>query len=376
MASVLNPVASDGGADVETALMVRDRGPQTLRHRDRALSANDLEWLARQAAGTRIARARCIPNVNRDLRFEPGWVTVLIIPSGSDSVLTPSSELISEVTDYLVARAFFGLASGVPSRINVIGPGYVRVTLEATIVPSDIAQAEQVKRAVINAIGAFFHPLTGGPDGTGWEFARDVFESEIDQVLENIEGVSHVKSLNLVPAIAQHLLQLALPVNATADLPENSQVHTADFRKVASLAEPLSAGLITRVPVKGFKEGDRVTLALDVTVVSVAQKTITVAPFSGGGVGFPQGSVIARFDLSDQASLTDAIRRTQAANVVLVDDAVFASRLQKGDILTVFYPFTMTVRSVTMTQTGSAHARDRRLYARRRRARGRGCDDA
>ena len=75
VASVTNPVAADGGADVETVDQVKERGPQTLRHRQRAVSAADFEWLARQAAGTRVARVNVLPNVNRELRFEPGWVT-------------------------------------------------------------------------------------------------------------------------------------------------------------------------------------------------------------------------------------------------------------------------------------------------------------
>jgi hypothetical protein len=354
VASVSNPIAADGGADVETAIMVRDRGPQSLRHRDRALSAGDLEWLARQAAGTRVARAKCVPNVNRDLRFEPGWVTVLIIPSGTESVLTPGAELIREVADYLGARAFFGLAAGTPARINVIGPGYIQVALEATIVPRDVAHAEQVKRNVISAIAAFFHPLTGGPDGAGWEFARDVFESEIDQVLEGVEGVSHIKRLNLVPAIAQHLLQFSKPVNAEADLPEDIQVATPDLRKAASLAEALPPGPTGRAAVKGFKEGDRIAFALDLTVVSVSQQIITVAPFQSGGVGFPRGSAVARFDLGDQAALDSAIRRGQSGlNQVAIDSAAFASHLSTGDIITVFYPFAMTVRSVAMAANGT-----------------------
>ena len=83
IAAVSNPVAADGGADAETLAEVQERGPQTLRHRDRAVTPDDFEWLARQAMGTRIARAKCLPNRNRDLDREPGWVTVIIVPRGT-----------------------------------------------------------------------------------------------------------------------------------------------------------------------------------------------------------------------------------------------------------------------------------------------------
>jgi hypothetical protein len=143
-------------------------------------------------------------------------------------------------------------------------------------------------------------------------------------------------------------------VNTTVDLPENSQVSTVDLRKAASLAEPLSAGPVNRAPVKGLKEGDRVAFALDVTVDSVSQQIVTLAtPFQGGGMGFPKGSVVARFDLSDQGGLAIGIPRGQLGFKIAIDDPVFVSRLQTGDILTVFYPFTMTVRSVTVADNGT-----------------------
>src|SRR5437016_4014393 len=144
LAAVTNPVAADGGAAGETVLMVQERGPQTLKHRDRAVACADLIWLARQAAGTRVARVQCLPNVNRALRFEPGWVTLLIVPQGTEAKLSPSTELIREVEGYLAARAFVGLVQQTPVRINVIGPGYTQVTVVAEVVPRDLDTAQQV----------------------------------------------------------------------------------------------------------------------------------------------------------------------------------------------------------------------------------------
>ena len=50
IASVTNRLDADGGAGIETADIARQRGPQTLRHRGRAVSRTDFEWLAREAA--------------------------------------------------------------------------------------------------------------------------------------------------------------------------------------------------------------------------------------------------------------------------------------------------------------------------------------
>jgi len=365
VATVTNPVAAGGGAVAETVKMVEERGPQTLRHRQRAVACGDLEWLARQAAGTAVARAKCLSNINREFRFEPGWVTLIIIPHGTEAKLTPGPELIREVEDYLEARAFVGLSQQTPARINVIGPGYIQVTVIAEVVPQDINQAASVKQRALAALVAFFHPLTGGPDGTGWEFARDVFASEIDQLLEGIPGVDHVKSLDLVPNIAQHRLTFLSPLPPTAQgLPEGSIVMTTDRLKSALLAEavPITAG-VTRIATKGFKEGDRITRVLDLTtpipdgtkpVDGVSRPKIKVDGFRDA-VGFPRGSLVMTLDGTRRTHLAQSIPRDKdgqdEVKEIVVEDEAFVSTpspLQPGDVLTVFYPFPITVTSVKL----------------------------
>jgi hypothetical protein len=363
VAIVANPVAADGGAEVETIGQVRDRGPQTLRHRQRAVSASDFEWLARQAAGTRIARARCLTNVNRELRFEAGWVTLIVVPGGTEARLAPSSELIREVQAYLEAAAYVGLAAGAPTRVNVIGPGYLQVTVAADVVPFDIDEAETVKERAIAALNAFFHPLTGGPRGSGWEFARDVYESEISQVLEGVSGLSHVTRLDLLANQAQHRLSVGPTFVADRRVPEGTPVRRADRLKIALLAEPLAAGdPVARLAVKGFREGDRLTRVRDVAVSDplvvstvvvdgVPRPAFAVSVLTADAVGFPRGSRLATFDGASQTRLAQAIPRTGAGvTQLVVEDQDFVTRLEPGDLLTVFYPFPLTMTSLTVEE--------------------------
>ena len=355
VASVTNPVAADGGADAETLPMAQERGPQTLKHRSRAVACSDLEWLARQAAGTRVARAKCLPNVNRDLRFEPGWVTLLVVPQGVEGKLSPGSELIREVEDFLAERAFVGLARQTPARINVIGPGYIQVTVEAVVAPQDIDKAEQVKQRVRAALDAFLHPLTGGPDGAGWVFGRDVYESEVYRVIENTPGVSHVKTLRLIPSIAQRRFIFTSAPPAPAELPEGSVVMTTDRRKAALLAEPAPAGVaVGRVAIKGFKEGDRITKAQDLMAPALRPsesdpREIEVQPFNSDAAGFPSGSVVITFDGAQRTRLVEPIpRNVNVVSRIVVEDEDFVARLRPGDRLTVLYPFPITVVSVAL----------------------------
>jgi hypothetical protein len=51
---------------------------------------------------------------------------------------------------------------------------------------------------VRDALDRFFHPLAGGPEGTGWPFGRDVYRSEVLQVIDEVPGVANVLALELV----------------------------------------------------------------------------------------------------------------------------------------------------------------------------------
>lgn len=277
VAAVTNPIAADGGAESETFSQVKSRGAQTLRHRDRAVTSSDLEWLAQQASGTRIARAKCLPNLNRDLRFEPGWVTLLIVPQGTEPKLSPSSELIREVEDYLAKRAFVGLVQQTPARLNVIGCGYTQVTVAAELVPRNISQAQQIRQQALTALNAFSHPLTGGIKGKGWEFGRDVYVSEIYYLLEQVPGVDHVKSLRLLPNQHQAWLTFNNAPVTTVDLPIGSLVKTTDGRKSVILAAPVPQGTkLDRIAVKGFKEGDRLQISKDAQLGSLDPFPLTI----------------------------------------------------------------------------------------------------
>jgi predicted phage baseplate assembly protein len=270
--SVINPLGADGGADLETTQFVQQRGPQTLRHRQRAVTRTDFEWLAREAAGTRLARVVCLPNINRDFRREPGWVTLVIVPQGTDPKPVPSVELIQQVEESVRNRAFAGLG-GTLGRVNVTGPGYVEVAVAADVVLNDLRQAPQVKQRVTDALDKFLHPLTGGPCADGWVLGRNAFASEVFSVVQAVPGVNYVKSLQLVPSQAQHRLEFGSPFVCPLDLPAGSFVVSSDGRKAALLAEPVPARVMApSLTVKGFKAGDRIVR------VSDAQSTGTFNP--------------------------------------------------------------------------------------------------
>jgi hypothetical protein len=55
-----------------------------------------------------------------------------------------------------------------------------------------------VKQRALDALSAFLHPLTGGPDAVGWMPGQPVFLSDVATVLEGCSGVDHVVELALL----------------------------------------------------------------------------------------------------------------------------------------------------------------------------------
>jgi predicted phage baseplate assembly protein len=194
---VSNSDAASGGADAEALDSLITRAPRTIRHRDRAVTLEDYEDLA-MLASPQIARARCVPLY--DLAADPdatqplpGTVSVMIVPRSASPKPLASLELINRVQSHLDAHR-------IPtSDLVTVGPDYVRVDVQVEIALTSLDLASAVEMAVTAALRGFLHPLTGGLGGTGWDFGRQPFKSDVYALLEPIPGVDHVRTLNLTP---------------------------------------------------------------------------------------------------------------------------------------------------------------------------------
>jgi predicted phage baseplate assembly protein len=173
---------------------VKRRGPGALRHRWRALSAADYEAMAREASAG-IAAVRVLPARAPNGRPAPGWVTVVIVPQSHEARPQPSFELRQQVHDYLTARTPGTLTS---TQVAVVGPTYRPVGVVARVTPRGLGEAGVVADRIKARLELFLHPLTGGPEGHGWDFGRDVFLSDMAAILEAVPGVDYVRQLDLL----------------------------------------------------------------------------------------------------------------------------------------------------------------------------------
>jgi len=182
---VRNPEAAGGGSDIELLEAVFERGPHLIKHGDRAVTTEDFERLAK-VASSYIARTKCLIKGNR--------LTIIVIPRGEEDKPMPSSALMRTVEKHLLECSLNLILSG---SIEVKGPSYKEVGIVVDVVPESIDQAIPLEKEILKRLKEFLHPLTGGPEKSGWEFGRDVHISDVYALLEGIKGVDHVENLML-----------------------------------------------------------------------------------------------------------------------------------------------------------------------------------
>lgn len=191
---VTNREPAAGGADAESTESVLVRVPRSLRHHGRAVTVEDYEDLA-MLASPAVARARCIPLRNLDedpLDERPivrGEVSVIVVPRSIEAKPQPSLELLARVQDHLVAH------SVATAHVSVVGALYVRVQVNVTIALTTMESASAVEQGVQTRLAAFLHPLTGGLDGSGWDFGRKPHRSDLFALIESVPGVDHLPAL-------------------------------------------------------------------------------------------------------------------------------------------------------------------------------------
>jgi predicted phage baseplate assembly protein len=196
VARVDNRRAAVGGVDGEDIEAAKVRGPILLRTRDRAVTAEDFEHLAREAA-PELARVHCV--VAGD-GVDAGSVRVLVVPAVASSgevafeAMLPGEATLDRVARRLDESRLLG------TRIVVEPPVYRGVTVVARLRAQARTDPARLQDAAMQALYAYFHPTRGGPDGQGWPFGRPVLAGEVFAVLGRLRGTEFVEEVRVFGA--------------------------------------------------------------------------------------------------------------------------------------------------------------------------------
>jgi predicted phage baseplate assembly protein len=201
IASVLNHAPAVGGTDAEDIEHAKWRAPQILKARERAVTPEDFEVLAREATPG-IARARCLAArdapVAGPATAAPGSVRLELVPalSQANGPLLPDQlqvppRIRQEVQAYLDERRLL------TSELLLEVPTYTWVSVLARVRPKPRASKARVAQRATEAMYRFIHPTVGGPDFLGWPFGRELFAGEIYSLIQSIDGVDLVEEVTL-----------------------------------------------------------------------------------------------------------------------------------------------------------------------------------
>lgn len=159
----------------------------------------DIERMARTVPGARIARVRAWASRSALLSCldAEGVVTVVIIPYVPEPQPQPSSGLIAAVRDYLDLRRMICM------RLEVVGPSYVSISVQAKVTVAVGVSAVATRSAILTVLDTFLDPLQGGPQGLGWPFGRSVYRAEILEKIAAVPGVDFITGLTLVADAGQ-----------------------------------------------------------------------------------------------------------------------------------------------------------------------------
>jgi predicted phage baseplate assembly protein len=200
VSSVINRRSAIGGVDGEDIENAKQRGPIRLRTRGRAVTTEDFEHIAREAAPN-IGRVKAVAAGDG---AQAGAVRLLVVPalpSAEGRVkfdqLAPEATLLEAITRRLEECRVIG------TRIAVEPPGYRGITVEATVRPSIGSNPNRLKADAERALYEYLHPITGGPERTGWPFGRPVTIGEIYSVLQRVPGAEVVDSVYLFATNAE-----------------------------------------------------------------------------------------------------------------------------------------------------------------------------
>ena len=156
-----------------------------LRQSDRAVTSADFERWALSVEG--VARSKCLPRRNlvseNPLAPEdrPGAVSMIIVPRST----TPLADLIPKVVTVLEPRRLL------TTKIHVVGPRFAKFRVQVKLHLRPDAEEGKVKERANEALEAMFDPAPR--NAPGWPFGRDIYVSEIYELLDRVEGVDFVK---------------------------------------------------------------------------------------------------------------------------------------------------------------------------------------
>ena len=187
VATVESVTAADqaaGGAPPEDDERVLRFGYSRLRHRNRAVTLQDIEDLTLESSPD-IAQALAVAR--------QGYVRLVVVMSGKNP--TPNAAQRRELHNYLLDLAPTSLSA--TNALRIAGPGIRRLRLELTLRVTSLDKAGALGIWVKEKLQHFFDSSSGGLDKDGWHLGATPSEDDIAFALLDAPDLESIKNVTL-----------------------------------------------------------------------------------------------------------------------------------------------------------------------------------
>ena len=217
---VTNERPATGGSDEETVDELKRLAPARLRHRGRAVTAEDFAALTREAPG--VAQAIALPHTHPQHPgvAVPGSVTVVIVPDSQQIPPRPGADLLRNTQEYLEPYRLL------TTEVHLEGPEYLEIVIRAQVLADERQAAALVSRAIHETLNTYLNPLRQ-------ELGRDFYPSRFFEVILDVSGVAEVPRLEV---LVDQRLQPSL--NAPIVVPPKGLVYGGDHHIEVNLRRP------------------------------------------------------------------------------------------------------------------------------------------
>lgn len=220
VAGVTNERPAVGGRDEESVEEKKEKAPQVLRHRNRAVTVEDFAALAREVGG--VADAAALPLHHPDYPEVdlPGAVTVILVPDSDERPPHPTAALLQ------AARQHLDRFRLVTTELYVRGPVFLPVSVHLEVAADPFAAFDAVAEDVRRALARFLDPRNQ-------KLGADLYPTRL---FELVLGVADVRQVTRLEVRSDGRTYLTEPV----PVPRDGLVHGQDFDvRVVPLEERL-----------------------------------------------------------------------------------------------------------------------------------------
>jgi hypothetical protein len=205
---VNNEYPASGGVESESLEDLLIRGLERIQERYRAVSDEDFENLAKEAAPGEIARIKVVTDKNLEgtTSTGEGHVSLIVLPACEyiglhgepqerfprlkEAILNPGvKKLQQDIIGYLEPRRL------ITTVVHAVRPQFTEVNLKIRVREKPGIDLNTLIEKIKRKIACFLDPYAGGENGCGWPFGRHVHRSELYQQIEGLEGVDYIEEM-------------------------------------------------------------------------------------------------------------------------------------------------------------------------------------